>query len=374
MNILTINTGSSSVRLAVFGLNGEKPELLYGWHLDPGIQDLEKLPDEVLSMAGNKSLSAVVHRVVHGGNSLVSTCLVDSFVEKEINRLATLAPLHNPVALEWIRMSRKLLGEQVSQIAVFDTAFFHALPEKAKIYGLPKYLTEEYGIRRFGFHGIAHRAMWQYWCEIRPDLKKGGRVITLQLGSGSSVAAIHQGIAQDTSMGFSPMEGLIMSTRCGDIDAGIIGHLLQIGRLAPDEIFTLLNNSSGLLGVSGLSSDMQTLLKSDKPSARLAIDIYCYRIRKYIGAYIAVLGGVDGIIIGGGIGENSAVIRELIMTDMDCFGIKLDDGMNHSLKSSPGHIHKDGSSVPVWVIPVDEARIMAEEAFRHLQNRGHGDN
>lgn len=368
MNILTINTGSSSVRLAVFGSNGEKPVLLSGWHLDPGIPDPVKIPDDILTMAGDKSLAAVVHRVVHGGNSLVASCLVDSTVEKEIESLATLAPLHNPVALEWIRMSRKLLGEQISQIAVFDTAFFHALPEKAKIYALPRYLTEEYGIRRFGFHGIAHRAMWQCWREIRPDLKEGGRVITLQLGSGSSIAAIHQGIPRDTSMGFSPLEGLMMATRSGDIDPGIIGYLLQNGKFAPEEIFALLNNASGLLGLSGISPDMRTLLKSDDPSAKLAIDIYCYRIRKYIGAYMAVLGGLDGIIIGGGIGENSAVIRELIMTDMDCFGIKLDDGMNHSLNSRLGRIHSNDSSVAVWVVPVDEARIMAKEAFRYIQN------
>lgn len=175
-------------------------------------------------------------------------------------------------------------------------------------------------------------------------------------------------------MGFSPLEGLIMSTRCGDIDAGIIGHLLQTGRVASDEIFTLLNNASGLLGLSGISADMQKLLKSDEPSAKLAIDIYCYRIRKYIGAYMAVLGGADGIIIGGGIGENSAVIRELILTNMDCFGIKLDDEMNHSLNSSPGRIHKDDSSVAVWVVPVDEAGIMAEEAHSYLQNRSKGNN
>ena len=322
MNVLVVNAGSSSVRLSSF--RSEKREDV---HLDE-----EAIPEQALAQLGKPELCA--HRVVHGGEKLVAPIRVDEAVEAEIERLTPLAPLHNPIALRWIRAAQKAFG--VPQVAVFDTAFFANLPAAASTYPLPRELMARFGVRRFGFHGLAHQAMWRAWCAMRPDLPDGGRVITLQLGSGCSAAAIDRGRPLDTSMGFSPLEGLVMATRGGDLDPGLLLHLAAQVDLEP-----ILNHQSGLAGLAGHGGDMRAILAANDDASKLAIDVYCHRARKYVGAYLAVLGGADGVVFGGGVGEHSEDIRNRILAGMGWAG-RLD----------------------ARVVAVDEAKVILEEALR----------
>lgn len=313
------------------------------------------------------AVQMVAHRIVHGGERLVQSCVIDDEVEAEIARLAPVAPLHNPAALAWIRACRALLGKDVPQVAVFDTAFYAELPPVARSYALPRALCERLSARRYGFHGLAHDAMWRRWRTLRPDAAARARVISLQLGAGCSITAVRGGRPVDTSMGFSPLEGLMMATRSGDIDPGLLLYLQRTLSMTPERMERLLNEESGLLGVSGTSADMRTLLASDDPAARLAVDLYCYRARKYVGAYLAVLGGTDAILFGGGVGENAPVIREKILGGMQWARIALDAEANRNAVGIEAHISRIGEevgngSVEIWVIPVDEAAILAEQA------------
>lgn len=369
MQILTVNTGSSSVRLAVFEstngrnvahqsahypiLNGDEAEALRGM-----------LPDT------SDGPPIVAHRIVHGGQHLTEACHIDAAVEEEIERLVPLAPLHNPAALRWLRAARVAFGGDVEQVAVFDTAYFAALPEIAATYALPRELCHNKGLCRYGFHGLAHRAMWQSW-RSRMTASAGSRVISFQLGSGCSVTATRNGLAQDTSMGFSPLEGLVMATRAGDIDPGLILYLQTEIGFSPTDIDTMLNRESGLLGLSGLSSDMRELLNSADPAAQFAIDVYCYRARKYLGAYLAVLGGVDAILFGGGVGENSPEIRRRILAGMEFAGIALSAQANARTVGIEDRISADDSRVGVYVTPVDEGVVLAQETLRVIARREH---
>lgn len=360
MIILTVNTGSSSVRLAAFDCNGNTlTELASARH------DLADAAGVVLrkfvQMHGLAGLDVSVHRVVHGGANLTASCLLNREVEQEIGRVASLAPLHNPASLHWVRSTREALGTDITQVGVFDTAFFTALPEVARTYAIPYALAEKYGLRRYGFHGLAHQAMWRKWCELQPDIPQGGKVISMQLGAGCSITAIDNGSPRDTSMGFSPLEGLVMATRSGDIDAGMVTFLQREEHLLPEQIDRLLNAQSGLLGVSGASGDMGRLLESGDARARLAVDLYCYRARKYLGAYLAVLGGADAIVFGGGVGENVPAVREKILAGMEWCGIEIESKQNHG-PAGISRISSRTSRVAVWVIPVDEAAILAREA------------
>ncbi len=233
--ILTINAGSSSVRLAAF--NAETPlRLLAAEHLDADAGAPEELLRSFLNAHDLNAVAVVAHRIVHGGARFTAATLLDAEAERAIEELSPLAPLHNPRALRWIAAARSVLGAGVLQVGVFDTAFFNGLPEVAATYALPRDLCEKHGIRRFGFHGLAHQAMNRRWRELRPDIENGGRVISLQLGSGCSMAATHNGAPQDTSMGFSPLEGLVMATRAGDVDAGLVAYLQREEGLLPYEI------------------------------------------------------------------------------------------------------------------------------------------
>lgn len=322
----------------------------------------EAQPEHILrEFIGSERVDAVAHRVVHGGTKLTAPCVIDAAVEAEIERLAALAPLHNPRALIWLRACRALLGKAVAQVAVFDTGFYAALPEVARSYALPQQLAQNHGLRRYGFHGIAHQAMWRRWRHLRPDIAKGGRVISLQLGAGCSITAIADGAPQDTSMGFSPLEGLVMATRSGDLDPGLLLYLLREGSMTVDELDRLLNKESGLRGMAG-ESDMRKLLVSNEPAAQLAVELYCYRARKYVGAYLAVLGGADAIIFGGGVGEHAPEIRERILAGMEWAGIVLDRERNHAAVGAEACISRDDSRVTVWAIAVDESQLLAEEA------------
>ena len=231
--VLTVNTGSSSVRLAAFAPEGGSLSLLASGHFPGEWSNPAAMLHAFLTGHGIEAVTAVAPRIVHGGARLTAPCRIDAEVEAEIGRLVPLAPLHNPRALEWIRASRVLAGAEATQVAVFDTAFYAALPEAAATYALPRALCARHGIRRYGFHGIAHQAMWRRWRELRPELPEGGRVISLQLGAGCSIAAVRDGQAVDTSMGFSPLEGLVMAIRSGDVDPGVLLFLQRAEGLAP---------------------------------------------------------------------------------------------------------------------------------------------
>lgn len=361
--VLTVNTGSSSVRLAAFETDGESLTRVASGHFPGNWSEPAAMLRAFLKGHGIEAVAAVAHRVVHGGARLTAPCRIDAVVEAEIERLVPLAPLHNPRALEWIRASRALFGPQTAQVAVFDTAFYAELPEIAATYALPRALTVRHGIRRFGFHGIAHEAMWRRWRELKPDLPKGGRVISLQLGAGSSVTAVRDGRAMDTSMGFSPLEGLVMATRGGDVDPGLLLFLQRAEGLAPARMERLLNEESGLLGLSGVSGDMRALLEADGAEAKRAVGVYCYRARKYVGAYLAALGGADAILFGGGVGEQAPEVRAQILSGLEGLGVALGDNANRAAIGTEICISQGSSATAVWVVPVDEAAILAPAAL-----------
>lgn len=371
MLLLTINTGSSSIKLDVFHVAGSVVKApVYSKHSDLHRQTAEEALGELVQSPGIGRIDAISHRIVHGGELLTSPALLNGRLEKELHRITPLAPLHNPIALAWIRACRQIFGPDIPQILVPDTGFFHALPEVAKHYALPRPLAERHHARRYGFHGLAHQSMWEYWQERHPR-QSNGRVISLQLGAGCSAAAVVNGEPLDTSMGFTPLEGLMMATRCGDLDPGLLLYLQKADHLAPSALEELLNKASGLLGISGISGDIRVLLDSDDPNAALAVDLYCYRARKYIGAYLAVLGGADAILFGGGVGENASVIREKILQDLQWFGIRLDLDKNHRTGSAGGRIDDGSGRVHVWVAPVNEDMLLARMALRLLdQTKG----
>ena len=367
MIFLTINTGSSSVRLGLFDKNSQGLSLVE----EKYVKSDEDAAENIINLFLRKRLRtivAVAHRIVHGGSDLTKPCLINEKIEKKLEQLSYFAPLHNPVALQWIRACRAVIGAEIPQIAVFDTAFYTEMPDVGRIYALPKDLCSEHGIKRYGFHGIAHRAMLQRFKILRPDIGKQGRVISTQLGSGCSITAIKDGRPVDTSMGFSPNEGLVMSTRSGDIDSGVITYLQNYTGLTINEIDKILNQSSGLLGVSGLSGDMRTLLATDNRDAQLPVELYCYRVKKYLAAYMAALGGAQVVLFGGGVGENSPLIRKKILDNMEWCGISLDSHANDETIGEEGCISSDKSMVEVIVIPVDEAAVMAEVAVNVMGN------
>jgi acetate kinase len=368
--LLTVNTGSSSIRLEAFTLNGQSPSSIQAKHYELDQRSPEKILREYLDEFEFSKVDAVSHRVVHGGTTLVEPSLIDARVEIEIERLIPLAPLHNPVALNWITACRDLFGQHVPQIAVFDTAFYVSLPAVAATYALPAEFSKTYNIRRYGFHGLAHQALWQRWLELDPDRGDNDRrAVSMQLGAGCSITAIRNGQPQDTSMGFSPLEGLVMATRSGDIDPGLIIYLEKQYDLSPSTIEEILNHKSGLLGLSGKSADMRTLLEMESPQAELAVSLYCYRIAKYIGAYFTILGGSDALLFGGGVGENAPVVRKRIMDALRWCGVELDDRANEQVSGKERKISSAGSKIEAWVIPVDEATILAKEAAVVLEKR-----
>lgn len=357
--VLTVNAGSSSLRMAIYQLH---PRLIRvaGLRLDSPPASASVIHDFFAEQASETMPDIVIHRVVHGGRDLSAPCVIDAQVEATIDRLSEIAPLHNPVALRWIRAAREIFGAEVAQAACFDTAFFATLPPAAATYALPRAVCEAHGIRRYGFHGLAHQSMVNRWQQATT---RSGRVISLQLGAGCSVTASDSGRAVETSMGFSPLEGLVMATRCGDLDPAVVLHLASHGGPGFESLERMLNESSGLLAVSEESSDMRTLLDSGSARARLAIEMFCHRARKYLGAYLAVLGGADAVLFGGGIGEHAPEIRARILGGLDWAGIRLDETRSQAVDVvSGGPIHANDSAIEVWVTPTDEEGVMAEAA------------
>ena len=310
----------------------------------------------------DREIGAIGHRVVQGGGLFTQPTLITQEVLQAIDSLSELAPLHNPAAVAGIRAALEVFGADTPNYAVFDTAFHSTLPEHAYTYAIPHELAEKHKIRRYGFHGTAHESMLLQYAQFRGIPPTEADIITLQLGNGCSAAAITGGRSVDTSMGFTPLEGLVMGTRSGDLDPEIASYLAEKEGVGADQVAEWLNKRSGLLGLSGRTSDMRDLLSSMETDSRakLAVEIFCYRVRKYTGAYMAALGGADGIVFGGGIGENASVVRARICEGLEWCGIELDAARNAAVVGGKaGQISADGSKVLVYVAPVDESLLIA---------------
>lgn len=314
-------------------------------------------------------IEAVGHRVVHGGERFSRSIRVDDEVRRALEDLIDLAPLHNPHNLRGIAATRAVLGPGIPQVAVFDTAFHQTLPEVAYLYAIPYQLYRRYKVRRYGFHGTSHRYVAYRWRQLTGTTRDATKIITVHLGNGASACAIVGGNSVDTSMGFTPLEGLVMGTRSGDLDPAILDFVAEKEGHSLRDVETMLNKQSGLLGVSGLTPDMRELLAEEVEHsdrrARLAIDLYCYRAKKYLGAYLAAINGADAIVFTGGIGENAVDVRARICDGMDWLGVALDPARNASMTGgTEGRIDRDGSRVQLWVIPTDEELLIARDAWR----------
>jgi acetate kinase len=324
-------------------------------------------------IADVSQVQAVGHRVVHGGEQFSHSVILDEEVAKAIQQCSELAPLHNPHNLRGYYVARKVMP-QVPQVAVFDTAFHQTIPPHAYLYGIPYTYYRRYKIRRYGFHGTSHRYVAYRFRQIFGKGREDVNLITCHLGNGCSMAAIEKGKSIDTSMGFTPLEGLMMGTRSGDLDPAIILYLMSKDELSLHDVSTLLNKFSGLYGLSGQSNDMRELLRTaDKgdEQAKQAVDVFCYRIRRYIGAYSAALGHVDGLIFTGGIGENAPVVREKSCERLSEMGFQVDPARNKSTIGKEGEISADMSRARVMVIPTNEELLIARDTFRCVRGLPH---
>jgi acetate kinase len=364
--------GIAGTRLVHYGAAGkverELPSGGFAEAFSAMVQELTSKKTGVIGGVGEVSL--VVHRVVHGGERFAEATVITDEVLGQIEALNPLAPLHNPMNVAGIREMRRLFAA-VPQVAVFDTAFHHTLPAYAYLYGLPYEYYAQKAVRRYGFHGTSHA-----YVSLRAAQFLGRRpnelaLVSCHLGNGSSLCAVDHGRSVDTTMGFTPGEGLIMGTRCGDIDAGVLAFLERSEGLSAGQIEEVLNKKSGLLGLSGVSSDMREILKAaDEGHHRslLALKAYCYRVRKYLGAYVAAMGGLDAVVFTGGIGQGSATVRALALQGLSCMGIVVDEERNRAARGFDEvcRISTDDSKIMVLIVPTDEERMMAREALRAL--------
>jgi acetate kinase len=320
-------------------------------------------------------IHAAGHRVVHGGELFAESVVVTDAVLKGIEDCIDLAPLHNPNNIKGILAVQQIFGQKLPQVAVFDTAFHHSIPEYAYLYALPYHLYRRHHIRRYGFHGTSHRYVAYRYQVSRQLNREQTHVITLHLGNGCSAAAIRGGYPVDTSMGMTPLEGLVMGTRSGDIDPAIVNLIATKEGLATPEVDALLNTQSGLLGISGLTNDMRVLQEElkehDDRRVRLAIEVFCYRARKYIGAFLACMGGADAVVFTGGIGENSPNVRSRICQGLEWAGLRLDEKKNQQMVGLEGQISSDDSSLHAYVIPTDEELLIARDTVRCIQREPH---
>ncbi len=406
MNILVLNCGSSSVKFQIIATDEARAaqnrdeclakgliERVGGLALisfeaagrsclkeDAPIRDyreavkriaawLESPQSEIQGIRSLSDIHSVGHRVVHGGEKFKSSIVIDKDVENGIGDFMDLAPLHNPANLRGIRAVRDIFGAALPQIAVFDTAFHSTMPETSYLYPIPYHFYRRLKIRRYGFHGISHQYIAMRYQTLMGVSPHEVDIISLHLGNGSSVCAIKGGKSFDTSMGFTPLEGLVMGTRSGDIDPSIIEYISHKEGMSLTEIVAMLNRESGLLGISGITSDMRELLDEEKEShdrrAHLAIDIFCLRARRYIGAYLAEMGGAKAIVFTGGIGANSPQIRERICAGLEPLGLTLDSGKNSA--GSLGEervISTPESRIQAYVIAANEELVIAREVFR----------
>lgn len=400
MNILVLNCGSSSVKYQLIDMKKEfvlakgsverigmsasvlthnphdKPQRKISREILDHIQAIDQVIAMLLSkehgvISDKKEIDAVGHRVVHGGEQFGESILITKDLMGEIRNLIELAPLHNPHNIRGINAATMNL-EDAPQVAVFDTAFHSKIPPHAYIYGIPYQLYKRYSIRRYGFHGPSHQFVSeQAAAKIGKPIDKL-KIITCHLGNGASVAAVDKGVSVDTSMGFTPLEGLLMGTRSGDLDPAIILHIMAREELSLHEANTLLNKHSGLYGISGHSSDVREILEAvdnGHKNAKLAMDVYCYRIKKYIGSYTAAMGGLDALVFTGGVGENAAPIRNQCLKGMDFFGISLDAKINDAHSGGMAVISDAASQVSVLVIPTNEELVIARETKRIIERQ-----
>ena len=408
MNILVLNAGSSSLKFQIIATDLDRirenrdVRLLRGeverigaeavvtvqkgdgakQTLTASLKDIHSALDFIVRWAASSEsgvseiqstadIHAVGHRVVHGGEAFTDSVLITDDVLRDIENCIDLAPLHNPTNLRGIRAMRELLGPKIPQVAVFDTAFHHSLPERAYLYALPYHLYLRYKIRRYGFHGISHRYVAYRYRTIRNLPRERTNLISLHLGNGCSAAAIRAGKSVDTSMGMTPLEGLVMGTRSGDVDPAVLGFISAKEGLSIHEVETMLNKQSGLLGLSGLTHDMRVLQdeaeKRDDRRAKLAIEIFSYRARKYVGAFLAAMGGADAIVFTGGIGENSPLVRAKICEGLEWAGLSVDESKNQKTIGVEGAITCDGSRLAAYAIPTDEELVIARDTARVIQ-------
>jgi len=316
-------------------------------------------------LESSQEISAVGHRVVHGGERFSGSVKLTSQVIEDITNCVELAPLHNPANLSGISAAMALLPNAF-QAAVFDTAFHQLMPKSAYMYGLPYEIYKKHGVRRYGFHGTSHYYVSREAGDLLDKPVQQLKMITCHLGNGASIAAVKYGISVDTSMGFTPLEGLVMGTRCGDIDPAILPYIIEKENLSLEGANMMMNKHSGLLGISKLSSDMRDLIEereNGEENAALAVDVYCYRIKKYIGAYAAAMGGTDAVIFTGGIGENAPLVRTLSLDGLDYMGIEIDKEKNEK-----NDIFISKGPVKVLVIPTNEELTIARETMKILEN------
>jgi acetate kinase len=398
MKVLVINAGSSSVKYYLYQMpkaevvargiveriGEEISELSHFFcdksHVEPAkidnVEDaieliLQTLADEQVGVLNNISqIDAIGHRVVHGGEEFTGSVIIDEKVVASIEKFADLAPLHNPPNLAGIRAARRHLPN-ATQVACFDTAFHATIPKVAYMYALPYELYERYGIRRYGFHGISHRYVARRAAALMGRGKYEINAITCHLGNGCSITAVKNGHSIDTSMGLTPLEGVPMGTRSGDLDPAILFYLEEKG-YDVKTLKTLCNKQSGLLGLSGVSNDirdLEELASKGHARAQLAIDVFCYRIKKYIGAYAAVLDTVDAVVFTGGIGENAVLTREEICTAVSQIGLKLDRRANKNAVAKEAEISTKDSPVKVFVIPTNEQAAIANDTYELAKKR-----
>ncbi|MGB9677011.1 MAG: acetate/propionate family kinase [Candidatus Ratteibacteria bacterium] len=395
MKILVINCGSSSIKFKLFEMPGEsvisygsvekigeeisifkytgKTKIEEKLKIETHQNGLEVIAKTLLEneIENIEEIKGVGHRVVHGGEGFEKSVKIDENVMKKIEDYSFLAPLHNPHNIAGIKGCIKIFPKSI-QVAAFDTAFHTTMPKVSHLYAIPYSFYEKYKIRRYGFHGVSHRYVARRASEIMGKGKYEINVITCHLGNGCSITAVKDGRSFDTSMGLTPLEGLIMGTRCGDIDAGVILYLLERLNLKVSEVSEILNKKSGLLGISEVSNDFRNLLplynKDDKVT--LAINMFCYKLKKYIGSYMAVLGKVDAIVFTGGIGENVPLVREKTLNNMEFFGIILDNEKNEKIIGKEGEISKDNSLIKVFVIPTNEELRIAFDTYQIIMDSG----
>jgi acetate kinase len=329
----------------------------------------------ISAIKSSADIHAVGHRVVHGGELFAESALIDNKVLQGVEDCIDLAPLHNPNNIKGIRAASEIFGKDVPQVAVFDTSFHHSLAEQAYLYAIPYHLYRRHHIRRYGFHGTSHRYVAFRYRAMRELTREQTNIITLHLGNGCSAAAIQAGRSLDTSMGMTPLEGLVMGTRSGDLDPAIVNLVAAKEGMSSSEVETLLNTQSGLLGISGLTNDMRVLLaelkEHDDRRVRLAIDVFCYRARKYIGAFLAAMGGADAVVFTGGIGENSPEIRTRICQGMEWAGLRIDAARNEQTVGREGVISTDDSKLLAYAIPTDEELLIARDTVRIILGEPH---
>lgn len=396
MNVLVLNCGSSSIKYQLLNMDAEatllakgivekiglacgsftyKPEGKDKTVIEQPIPDHSAGMDLILKalvapsngvLGSLAEINAVGHRVAHGGEYFSESVRVTPEVKKKIQALSEIAPLHNPANLKGIETMERLLPS-VPQVAVFDTSFHQTLPEKAYVYGIPYEYYEKYGVRRYGFHGTSHKFVAEKACRLLGWNIAEKKIITCHLGNGASITAIQGGKSVDTSMGFTPVAGLVMGTRAGDLDLGALLYVCEKEGYDLAQANTFINKQSGVQGISGVSSDFRELwsaVEAGNKRAGLALDVFSYNVKKYIGAYAAALNGVDLVIFTGGIGENDQPIREAVCEDMDFFGIRINKELNATIKGKDTVISTDDARTKVMVISTDEELVIAMDTVR----------